>query len=88
MKAAYQRPGAHDALLAGFPVGVLGFQGEACFDGEIEAGFVCEPDSDVVMVYRSREFCFFDSLASGLSIVEEPGVREPSKGEARLGFRG
>src|SRR5215471_6821496 len=73
---AQQRPGAHDALLAGFPVRVFGFHDEACLDREVEAGLVREPDGDVVMVGGSREFYFFDGLALGWSKVEEFGVRK------------
>src|SRR5262249_26499153 len=73
---AQQRPGAYDALLAGFPVRVFGFQGEACLDGEVEAGLVREPDGYVVMVDGSRELYFFDGLAFGWSKVEEFAVRK------------
>src|SRR5262249_7435350 len=69
-------PCTQDALLAGFPVRVFGFQGEACLDREVEAGLVREPDGDVVMVDGSRELYFFDGLALGWSKVEEFAVRK------------
>ena len=75
-RTAQQGPGAYDALLAGFPVGVFGFHGEACLDREVEAGLVREPDGDVVMVGGSREFYLFDGFAFGWPEVEEFAVRK------------
>ena len=42
-------PYAEDALVTGFPVGIISFQGEACFDRKIQAGFILKIDADVVV---------------------------------------
>ena len=72
---SYQRPGADDALLAGFPVGIFSFQVEAWFDGKVEAGFVLEVDTDVVMIGGGRELHLLDHLTFSLAEMEQPGVR-------------
>src|SRR5215813_4474695 len=59
-------PYAKDALVAGFPVGIISFQGEACLDGEVQAGLVLKVDADVVVTGSGGELGAFNDLAFGL----------------------
>ena len=68
-------PYAKDALVAGFPVRVIGFQGEACLDGEIQAGPVLKVDADVVIVGGGGELHVFNLFAASLREVKDPAVR-------------
>ena len=68
-------PCANDALVAGFPVGIIGFQGETCLDGEIQGCLVLEVDADVVIVARGGELHIFNQLAASLREVKDPAVR-------------
>ena len=41
-EAADRPPAADNALFAGLPVGIVGFEGKACFDDEVQAGPIAE----------------------------------------------
>lgn len=43
------RPAVKDLLVAGFPVGVIGFYGEAGLDGEVQGRLILKVDADVVV---------------------------------------
>lgn len=70
-----ERPGTQNALLAGFPIGVFSLKGEDRVEGEVDAGFVPEPDAEVLMVGSGRELYGLYNLPFDLSKVEQPGFR-------------
>ena len=67
-------PGADDALVAGFPVRIIGFQGEACLEGKIQAGLVLKVDADVVIIRTGGKLHVFNQLAVSLREVKDPAV--------------
>ena len=77
--AAQQRPDAQEALVAGFPVGVVRFQGEACVNAEVQAGLVLKVDADAVVVGRGGKFHLFDSLAPGLRKMDDVSIAVRSR---------
>ena len=60
---ADERPGTEDALVAGFPARIIGFDGQAGVKGEVQAGLVLEVDADGVVVRGDVEFDGVDGLA-------------------------
>ena len=77
---AFQQSGAENALFAGRPVRVLGFQNKAGGDGEVEGGLVLEFDGDVLMVGGVGEYYVFDDFASELPEMGQVGLRQRKSG--------
>ena len=74
-----------DTLVAGFPVGVVGLQGETCLDGEVQAGFILEVNADVVIVGAGGKLYCFNDLAFGLREQDQLAVRRGTRGAPMLG---
>ena len=64
-------PPVEDALVAGLPVGVVGLDGEAGVDGEIQTGFVLEVDANAVIAQFGRELYFLNDFVFGLGKVDD-----------------
>ena len=64
-------PPVEDALVAGLPVGVVGLDGEAGVDREIQTGFVLEVDANAVIAQFGRELYFLNDFVFGLGKVDD-----------------
>src|SRR5262249_48839300 len=64
-------PAAEDALVAGLPVGVVGLDGEAGVDREIQTGFVGEVDADAVVAELGGKLNVLNYFAFGLGKAKD-----------------
>src|SRR5262245_30417023 len=64
-------PLANNALVAGLPVRVVGLDGEAGVDREIQAGFVLEVDANAVIAQFGRKLYFLNDFVFGLGKVDD-----------------
>ena len=77
-------PAADEALVAGLPVGIVGFREKARFNRQIQAGFVGEVDADAVITEFGGELHAFDDFAFGLGKAKN--FPDPGRGASDLGL--
>lgn len=64
-------PRTENVLVACLPVGVIGLDGEAGVEFEIQAGLVPEVDADAVIAKLGGEFHVFDEFVFGLGKLKD-----------------
>ena len=86
--AVDQRPALDGTPVAGFPVGVFGFQDEAGIDDEMERGLILKADVNGMIPARGEDFDKVDGLAFDLfKAVESASIVTADCGLAAPGFR-
>lgn len=88
-----KRPAFYAAHVAGLPVGVVGFHGEAGIDDEVQRGFVGEADTDGAVFAGGKDlgrvnglaFDLFHDVKAAVAVTADGGLAELGFGEAQGG---